>query len=246
MELVVAELSYGICLKEWRDSPRIYCHCSKYHNKDLNPGPPECKLEALHTVVSSLITESDLLQEYWHKFRKRAWKGQEDMRREGKGNVTCTEQHKQAEFVRRKHRHNLINRERKDHGLVDVIKYLFTRYAIRFHFASSAEQRNSFRGRMLKPKPTQTSSWSDRCIYTSLLITWPDWLARKLRSWVRIPLEPWMSVWFCVCVVLCVVSGLVTGRSAVQGKAWNQRCKEQCSLASGTPRYFAGYAKISI
>jgi hypothetical protein len=37
-------------------------------------------------------------------------------------------------------------------------------------------------------------------------------LARKLGSWIQIPLNAWMSVClFCVCVVLCVGSGLLTG-----------------------------------
>jgi hypothetical protein len=37
-------------------------------------------------------------------------------------------------------------------------------------------------------------------------------LARTLGSWVRIPVEAWMSVCvYSVCVVLCVGSGLATG-----------------------------------
>jgi hypothetical protein len=48
----------------------------------------------------------------------------------------------------------------------------------------------------------------------------PSSRARRLRSWVRIPLKTWMPVCvrlFCVCVVLCVGSGLATGWSPVQG-----------------------------
>jgi hypothetical protein len=43
--------------------------------------------------------------------------------------------------------------------------------------------------------------------------------SRTLGSWVRIPIEAWMSVvhLLCVCVVVCVVSGLATGWSPVQG-----------------------------
>jgi hypothetical protein len=62
----------------------------------------------------------------------------------------------------------------------------------------------------------------NECVYRS---EWPrglrhelSSLARKLRSWVRIPLKTWMSVWvYCVCVVLCVGSGLVTVWSPVLG-----------------------------
>jgi hypothetical protein len=43
-------------------------------------------------------------------------------------------------------------------------------------------------------------------------------LAGTLESWVRIPLEAWMSVSvYSVCVVLCVDNGLATGWSLVQG-----------------------------
>jgi hypothetical protein len=43
-------------------------------------------------------------------------------------------------------------------------------------------------------------------------------LARTLGSWVRIPLEAWISVCVhCVYVVLCVVSGLEKGWSPAQG-----------------------------
>jgi hypothetical protein len=42
--------------------------------------------------------------------------------------------------------------------------------------------------------------------------------AHTLRSWVRIPLEAWMSVCvYCVSAVLCAGSSLATGRSPVQG-----------------------------
>jgi hypothetical protein len=45
--------------------------------------------------------------------------------------------------------------------------------------------------------------------------------ARKLGSWVRIPLKAWMfgvcMRLFCVCVVLCLGSGLAMGWSLVQG-----------------------------
>jgi hypothetical protein len=46
----------------------------------------------------------------------------------------------------------------------------------------------------------------------------PSSPARTLWSWVRIPLEAWISVCvYSVCVVLCVGSGLATGWSPVQG-----------------------------
>jgi hypothetical protein len=43
-------------------------------------------------------------------------------------------------------------------------------------------------------------------------------LTRTLGSWVRIPLEAWMSEFFySVCVVLCVAMGFVMGCSPFQG-----------------------------
>jgi hypothetical protein len=46
----------------------------------------------------------------------------------------------------------------------------------------------------------------------------PSSPARTLGSWVRIPLEAWMSVCvYSVCIVLCVGSGLMTGWSPDQG-----------------------------
>jgi hypothetical protein len=46
----------------------------------------------------------------------------------------------------------------------------------------------------------------------------PFWTARTVGTWIRIPLEAWMSVCvYSVYVVLCVGSGLATGWSLVQG-----------------------------
>jgi hypothetical protein len=47
---------------------------------------------------------------------------------------------------------------------------------------------------------------------------WTVFLVRTLGSWVRIPLEAWMSVCdFSMCVFFCVGSDLATGWSLVQG-----------------------------
>jgi hypothetical protein len=43
-------------------------------------------------------------------------------------------------------------------------------------------------------------------------------VAQALESWVRMPLEAWMSVYNCSMFVLsCIDSGLAAGRSPVQG-----------------------------
>jgi hypothetical protein len=78
---------------------------------------------------------------------------------------------KRLEIVRHKHSRNLINRQLKDHGLLDIIKYLFTRYVARFHFASSKDQLNLFARGMLKPKATQTSSGPYRYTYPAPVVT---------------------------------------------------------------------------
>jgi hypothetical protein len=93
------------------------------------------------------------------------------MNRRGEA-MSRTEQNRRDDFGRHKHRDNPINRQSKDHGLVDIIKHLFTRYAARFHVASATDQRNSFASGMLKPKATQTSFGPYRCIYLTRLVTW--------------------------------------------------------------------------
>jgi hypothetical protein len=46
----------------------------------------------------------------------------------------------------------------------------------------------------------------------------PSSSTQTLGSWVRIPLEPWMSVYvYSVCLVLCVGTGLMTSWARVQG-----------------------------
>jgi hypothetical protein len=46
----------------------------------------------------------------------------------------------------------------------------------------------------------------------------PISLARKLESWVRIPLNTWMSLCvYSVFVLLCVDNGIVSGWSPIQG-----------------------------
>jgi hypothetical protein len=60
-------------------------------------------------------------------------------------------------------------------------------------------------------------------VYTRLKV-WTIFAARTLGSWVRIPLEPWISVCvYSVCVVLCVGRGIATGCKS--GKA-QQRAVE--------------------
>jgi hypothetical protein len=79
------------------------------------------------------------------------------------GAILRTKRNKRVETVRHKQSHNLINKQLKDHGLVDEIKYLFTRYAVRFHLASCKDQPNSLAPGMLRPKETQISAVPHQC-----------------------------------------------------------------------------------